>query len=169
MWNWDRRKKRRRSATLSATRTADSHRRKRAGIRKAGFSLIEVLVATFILALVVATVNMACKQYLDVRGKMRHMENIYLSALSLKDYIESGPWEGERTETGRINGLDYRFTVTQVIEKNNFVQKARVRKGTERGPFSLKLFRVDMQLAGRTYAFLSTRSASGLTDSGSAR
>jgi hypothetical protein len=127
------------------------------------------LVATFILALVVATVNMACKQYLDVRGKMRHMENIYLSALSLKDYIESGPWEGERTETGQINGLDYRFTVTQVIEKNNFVQKARVRKGTERGPFSLKLFRVDMQLAGRTYAFLSTRSASGLTDSGSAR
>lgn len=126
--------------------------------RNAGFSLLEVLVATFILALVVLTINLACKQFLDVRGRMMHMENIYLSALSLKDRIESGPYTGDRTETGRINGLDYRFSVTQVAENNNYKQGSNGR----RGPYHLKLLKVEMQLAGRTYEFLTTGNASPL-------
>jgi hypothetical protein len=104
------------------------------------------------------TDNLTCKQYYDMQGKMQHMENIYLSALSLKDRIESGPDEGDRTETGRINGLDYRLTVTGVAENNNFVQGAGPLKGGTAGTFRLRLLRVDLQLADRTYAFLTTRS-----------
>lgn len=143
---------------LSGTRTVRSRHREWYRRNEAGFSLMEVLIATFILAVVVTTINLSCKQFFDMQGKMRQMENIYLSALSLKDRIESSPYEGDRTETGQINGLDYRFTLVQVAEKSNFVHGTERLKGGHVGSFALKLLRVELQLAGRSYTFLTTRS-----------
>ncbi len=122
---------------------------------EAGFSLMEVLVATFILALVIMTINLACKQFFTMQAKMQRMETIYLSALSLKDRLASSPLEGGMTEAGTFNGLEYGYTVHRLAQKNNWTGSQQ--GGKNSGSFSLQLLRVELQLAGRNYEFLTTR------------
>ncbi len=125
---------------------------------EAGFSLMEVLVATFILALVIMTINLACKQFFTMQAKMQRMETIYLSALSLKDRLASSPLEGGMTEAGTFNGLEYGYTVHRLAQKNNYLQGTGPQQGGKNpGSFSLQLLRVELQLAGRNYEFLTTR------------
>lgn len=118
---------------------------------------MEVLVATFILALVIMTISLSSKQFFGMQAKMQRMETIYLSALSLKDRLASAPLEGGMTESGTINGLEYRYTVNQLAQKNNFIQGTSSQMGGNAGRFSLQLLRVNLLLAGRNYKFLTTR------------
>ena len=118
---------------------------------------MEVLIATFILSLVIIVINLSCKQFFDMQGKMQHMENVYLSALSLKDRIESGLLDGGMAEAGEINGLSYRYTVSRVAENNNYLHGVDNQNAENTGPFRLRLLRVELNLAGRAYKFFTTR------------
>jgi len=118
---------------------------------------LEVLIATFILALVIILINFSSKQFFSMQVKMQRMENIYLSTLSMKDRLEHTPLTAGAKFSGRINGLDYQYTVNLVAEKNNYLYGLESERGEGVGSFRMKLLRVELQMAGRVYEFYTTQ------------
>jgi len=119
---------------------------------------LEVLIATFILALVIILINFSSKQFYTMQGKLQKIENIYLSTLSLKDQLEHTPLTADMNVSGEINGLEYQYTVKQVAVSSNYRYNLDFVEGDKLGLFQLQLQRVDLQLAGRNYEFFITKS-----------
>ncbi len=123
---------------------------------KRGFTLIEVLVASVLLFMAIVTASIAFKQYKTYRLKQEKYEMIYISALSLMNKLEAENLYGKKLETGTINGLAYSVNVKAVSSRRNYIYGAEFRKSGNLGRFLITLFRVTIDISGRTFTFYKT-------------
>jgi prepilin-type N-terminal cleavage/methylation domain-containing protein len=122
-----------------------------------GFTLIEVLISTLILALAILTVNGAFKQFVAYQGKMARYENLYTSVLSIRDQIASSPLVDGAEGRGSINGVAYEFRVVEKARRRNFEVDMLAEAPDTRGSFELTLFQITLTVDGRDFEFLQTR------------
>ncbi len=116
-----------------------------------GFTLIEVLIATVILAVSIISVSAAFKQFAQYKIRADRYKNIYITVLSLKDMIEGQKLKNKQSKEGQLNGLRYRYRVF-LISKG----RALTVEG-ETSPFELYLYKVDLEIEGRKYTFYKTQ------------
>jgi len=119
-------------------------------MKNRGFTLIEVLVSTVILAVAVISVSAAFKQFAEYRMKAEKYKNLYMTVLSLKDMIESKPLKNRQYGDGKINGLRYNYRVSLVSKGRSLTIEG------EQSSFEIYLYRIDLSVEGRTYSFYKT-------------
>lgn len=125
----------------------------------AGFTLVEVLIATAILSVSIVTLSGAFKQLSVYRNKMTHYENVYLSTLSLRDRIVT-EWPSPTLPShGTINGLSYDYDVS--ISKRRSASLRGFEMPSERVESVLEvlLYTVQMNVDQRPFAYNFTRYA----------
>ena len=121
-----------------------------------GFTLIEVLVASIILFLSIATVAMAYKEYTSCRLKQVKYERIYMTALSLMSELEDKKPYNIGFESGTINGLKYSISIKKVISKRNFVIGLNKQTTGNFGEFLLTLYKVTLNISGKEFVLYLT-------------
>ncbi len=119
-------------------------------MKNRGFTLIEVLVSTVILAVAIVSVSAAFKQFAEYRMRAEKYKNLYMTVLSLKDMIESKPLKNKQYGDGEINGLKYNYRVFLVSKGKGLTVEG------QQSPFEIYLYRIDLNVEGRTYSFYRT-------------
>ncbi len=119
-----------------------------------GFTLIEVLIATLILAVSIISVNAAFKQFSVYKQKMDKYKNIYTTTLSLKDKIENENLKDNLQEKGVLNGLEYSYKV-KLISKMRNLSLEETEGNT--GNFEIYLYKIELTVGSRNYSFFKTQ------------
>jgi len=123
-------------------------------INQKGFTLIEVLIATLILAVSIISVNAAFKQFATYKQKMDKYKNIYVTTLSLKDMIESKNLKDNMQDKGTMNGLEYSYKVKLVNKmRNHSLEETEGNTGN----FEIYLYKIHLTVGNREYNFFKTQ------------
>ena len=122
-----------------------------------GFTLIEVLVAMLLLTMAILTVNAAFKQFVDYQDKMTRYEKIYTTVLSLRNQLSVASLASGEETSGTLNGLDYKYTVTLVDQRENFNARQVFEQKEAVGGFELNLFDIVLVADGHTFEFFQAR------------
>ncbi|NOZ91564.1 MAG: prepilin-type N-terminal cleavage/methylation domain-containing protein [Epsilonproteobacteria bacterium] len=85
---------------------------------KKGFTIIEILIAMIILFVAIGFVNISIKAFNSYQRKAEVYQNFYITALSLKDWVEVQDLDRGIYE-GKLNGLEYKISIKLVIQKKN--------------------------------------------------
>ncbi len=117
------------------------------------FTLIEVLVASVLLALGVMALNAAFKRYVDSRERLQRQESLYLTVLSLKDELSAGELRDGQSGSGRLNGWDYAWRVRLQERAADRARAGGEVTGDTEGMFEVRLFAVELTVAGRKCDF----------------
>jgi type II secretory pathway pseudopilin PulG len=120
----------------------------------AGFTLIEVLVATLIMVVSIVTVTAAIRQFAIHREKLSSYQQIYTTVLSLHDRIMNETLKENSKESGTLNGLPYSYDSRLVESANNYIYGDQPGNN---GAFQVMLFKVDLTVDGRDYEFFKTQ------------
>ncbi len=123
-------------------------------INKNGFTLIEVLIATLILAVAIISVNAAFKQFSVYKQKMDKYKNIYTTTLSIKDMIESKELKDNMQDKGIMNGLNFSYKVKLVSKNRN--HSLEEGEGNT-GAFEIYLYKIDLTIENKEYTFFKTQ------------
>ncbi len=123
-------------------------------INKNGFTLIEVLIATLILAVAIISVNAAFKQFSVYKQKMDKYKNIYTTTLSIKDMIESKELKDNMQDTGIMNGLNFSYKVKLVSKNRN--HSLEEGEGNT-GAFEIYLYKINLTVENKEYTFFKTQ------------
>ncbi len=134
-------------------RSAGTGRRNQPG----GFTLIEVLIAMLLMAMVVLMLNGAFKQYASYQSKLTDYQNLYTTVLSLRALLSERPLENGARFEGSLNGLRYVCKVVELERMNNAVVSEFEDQSGSKGAFELSLFRLDLTVGGKSFAFNRTR------------
>ena len=137
----------------------DFYRNGKGGLRsqQGGFTLIEVLIAMVLMAMVILMLNGAFKQYASYQSKLTDYQNLYLTVLSLRDLLSERQLENGAHFEGSLNGLHYVCDVVELERMNNAVDSEFVDPSGSRGAFELSLFRLDLTVGGKSFKFNRTR------------
>ena len=122
-----------------------------------GFTLIEVLVAVLILATVISSLNAAFKQYVNYRAKITSYETLYLSVLSLKDYLSRLSFIDQDHGSGAINGLEYRYQIVQQSKTQNYVTGMTEGETGNQGAYEIALYKITVVIAEKSFVFFQTQ------------
>ena len=123
-------------------------------INKNGFTLIEVLIATLILAVAIISVNAAFKQFSVYKQKMNKYKNIYTTTLSIKDMIENKELKDNIQDTGIMNGLNFSYKVKLVSKNRN--HSLEEGEGNT-GAFEIYLYKINLTVENKEYTFFKTQ------------
>ncbi len=123
-------------------------------INKNGFTLIEVLIATLILAVAIISVNAAFKQFSVYKQKMNKYKNIYTTTLSIKDMIENKELKDNIQDTGIMNGLNFSYKVKLVSKNRN--RSLEEGEGNT-GAFEIYLYKINLTVENKEYTFFKTQ------------
>ena len=123
-------------------------------INKNGFTLIEVLIATLILAVAIISVNAAFKQFSVYKQKMDKYKNIYTTTLSIKDMIENKELKDNMQDTGIMNGLNFSYKVKLVSKNRN--HSLEEGEGNT-GAFEIYLYKINLTVENKEYTFFKTQ------------
>jgi prepilin-type N-terminal cleavage/methylation domain-containing protein len=119
-----------------------------------GFTLIEVLIATLILAVSIISINAAFKQFSVYKQKMDKYKKIYITTLSLKDMIENEDLKDNIQESGILNGLKYSYKVKLINKiRNHSLEETE----GNTGDFEIYLFQITLNIDNKEYRFFKTK------------
>ena len=78
---------------------------------KRGFTIIEILIAMMILFVAIGFVNITIKAFNNYQRKSEVYQNLYITALSLKDLMDTKPLDKVNSYQGILNHnqIDYTF------------------------------------------------------------
>jgi hypothetical protein len=116
-----------------------------------------VLVATLIMVTSIVTVTAALRQFSINREQLRQYEQLYTTTLSLRDKIMGETLTDNRQGKGVINGLDYRYICHLEQSTNNYVLGEDETQNGNKGPFLIMLFKVSLEVGGKTFEFYKTQ------------
>jgi len=133
--------------------------------RSSGFTLVEVLIATLIMVVSIVTVTAALRQFSSNREQLRRYEQLYTVTLSLRDKIMGETLADNRQDKGTLNGLDYRYSCRLEQSANNYVFGEEPEQSGNKGPFSMMLFKVTLDVGGKTFEFYKTQYKKRFADS----
>jgi len=126
---------------------------------KKGFTVIEILISMMILFVAIAFVNISIKAFNDYQRKSAVYQNFYITALSLKNQMDSNPLERESYK-GRLNGINYIITKKEILKDRNFIISFDNDTGNT-GDFFITLYQLKMTLKDKIrtkeYTFYLTR------------
>lgn len=125
--------------------------------RSSGFTLVEVLVATLIMVVSIVTVTAAMRQFSINREQLRRYEQLYTTTLSLRDKIMGETLTDNSQNKGTLNGVDYSYTCHLDQSANNYVFGEDEAQSGNKGPFSIMLFKVTIEVGGKNFEFFKTQ------------
>ncbi len=115
-------------------------------MNRKGFTLIEVLIAVVVLFSAVISFSAAFKLYVDSSLKQDLYQEVFITAISLKNMIESKDLATEREGSGEDGELEYSFKAKPVVSSRNYVFMEEEIVGQNTGPFEIILYKVDLTL-----------------------
>ncbi|MFA7403360.1 MAG: prepilin-type N-terminal cleavage/methylation domain-containing protein [Pelobacteraceae bacterium] len=125
--------------------------------RSSGFTLVEVLVATLIMVVSIVTVTAALRQFSINREQLRRYEQLHTTTLSLRDKIMGETLSDNRQDKGILNGLSYSYSCRLEQSANNYLFVEDGALSGNNGPFSIMLFKVNLEVGGKTFEFYKTQ------------
>lgn len=125
--------------------------------RSSGFTLVEVLIATLIMVASIVTVTAAMRQFSINREQLRRYEQLHTATLSLRDKIMGETLTDNRQDKGILNGLEYSYTCRLEQSANNYVYGEDAADSGNKGPFPMMLFKVSLEVGGKTFEFYKTQ------------
>jgi type II secretory pathway pseudopilin PulG len=125
--------------------------------RSSGFTLIEVLIATLIMVVSIITVTAALRQFSINREQLRRYEQLHITTLSLRDKIMSETLTDNRQDKGTLNGLDYNYVCHLDQTATNSTIGGDMEQSGIKGPFLVMLFKVSLEVGGKTFEFYKTQ------------
>ncbi|GAM08228.1 hypothetical protein OR1_00499 [Geobacter sp. OR-1] len=123
----------------------------------AGFTLVEVLIATLIMVISIVTVTAAVRQFALQREKLTHYEQLYTTVLSLRDRIMNERLNEGMPVKGALNGLNYQYNCRKVESANNYVFGEEEGQSGNKGVFLITLFSIHLDVEGREFEFYKTQ------------
>jgi prepilin-type N-terminal cleavage/methylation domain-containing protein len=121
--------------------------------RLSGFTLVEVLIATLILAAAALTVQAAYGQYVKLRDRITRAEARYAAALSIRDAIATAQSPPAPSREGEWSGLPYRYEARAIGTRQRRIgSPAAVTTGRSKLHVG-RLYEIELSLDGRNYAF----------------
>jgi len=128
---------------------------------KKGFTVIEILIAMMILFVAIGFVNISIRAFNNYQRKAEVYQNFYITALSLKDLMETKPLDKEKSYRGVLNGLNYLIDIKIISRKKNYIVDLEQAIGGNNGNFFITLYRLEMRLSDekrvKEYIFYLTR------------
>jgi len=76
-----------------------------------GFTLIEMLVAIWIISMVIVLMSFALKQFFMYKEKLEKYKHMYITTISLVDKLMAEPLLKKRLYKGSINQINYKYEV----------------------------------------------------------
>ncbi|HIP11352.1 MAG TPA: hypothetical protein EYG73_01405 [Arcobacter sp.] len=126
---------------------------------KKGFTVIEILISMMVLFVAIAFVNISIKAFNDYQRKSAVYQNFYITALSLKNKMDSNPLEKESYK-GTLNDINYIITKQEILKQKNYITSFEAGAGNI-GDFFITLYQLKMILKNKTrtkeYTFYLTR------------
>ena len=127
-----------------------------------GFTLLEVIVALVVLVAAVVSFGAAYNMYVNAQDRQELYQDVYITALSLKNAIEIKKLIDEPEGSGELNGFSYSYSSKQVKTAHNYVYPDFPLPGGNIGPLELTLYQVDCKLRKaqwkREFSFYVTQS-----------
>jgi prepilin-type N-terminal cleavage/methylation domain-containing protein len=112
-----------------------------------GFTLLEVIVALVVLVAAVVSFGAAYNMYVNAQYRQELYQDVYITALSLKNTIEVRKLVDEPGGSGELNGFFYSYSSKQVKTARNYINPDPPSPGGNIGPFELTLYQVDFELS----------------------
>ncbi len=112
-----------------------------------GFTLLEVIVALVVLVAAVVSFGAAYNMYVNTQYRQELYEDVYITAMSLKNMIEVKKLVDEPAGSGELNGFSYSYSSKQVKTAHNYVHPDPPLPSGNIGPFELTLYQVDFELS----------------------
>jgi prepilin-type N-terminal cleavage/methylation domain-containing protein len=127
-------------------------------MNKKGFTLVEVLIATFILSIAIMSMSAAFKQFFSYKERFEKYKNFYVSVLSIVDEISEKDLEEKPAGEGEINQLYFQYKTILVAKKRNFSFDAEFDlASTNQGPFEMRLYKVELNVGNKKFEFFTTQ------------
>ena len=127
---------------------------------KRGFTVIEILIAMMILFVAIGFVNISIKAFNNYQRKSEIYQNFYITALSLKDFMESKTLD-KKSYNGILNGINYKISVKEISRQKNYIINLEQARGGNDGNFFITLYQLNMSLINKnivkTYSFYLTK------------
>jgi len=128
---------------------------------KKGFTVIEILIAMMVLFIAIGFVNISIKAFNGYQRKSVVYQNFYITALSLKDLMETKPLDKQNSYRGTLNGIEYKILIKELIRKKNYIVDMEQAIGKNDGNFFIILYQLEMTLKIRSrvkkYTYYLTR------------
>ncbi len=115
--------------------------------KKSAFTIVEILISMLILFTAVVFVNMTMKAYNNYQRKSRTYQNIYITTLSIKDWLTTQDMT-KSSYKGEMNGIDYIAKITPILQSKNYDETMFSRGNI--GNFLITLYRVNLTLITKT-------------------
>ncbi len=116
-------------------------------MKKKAFTVVEILISMLILFTAVVFVNMTMKAYNNYQRKSKVYQNIYITTLSIKDWLNMQDMSKSRYK-GEMNGIDYIAKITPVLQSKNYDETMFSRGNI--GDFMITLYQVNLSLITKT-------------------
>lgn len=129
---------------------------------KKGFTIIEILIAMIILFIAIGFVNISIKAFNSYQRKAETYQNFYITALSLKDWIEVQDLDDDKNYRGVLNGINYTIDIKIIAKTRNYIVYTEGRRGgSNSGNFYIILYKLEMilkdKIKTKEYSFYLTR------------
>ncbi len=129
---------------------------------KKGFTIIEILIAMIILFIAIGFVNISIKAFNSYQRKAETYQNFYITALSLKDWIEVQDLDNDKNYRGVLNGVNYNINIKIVSKIRNYIVYTEGRRGgSNSGNFYIILYKLEIilkdKIKTKEYSFYLTR------------
>jgi prepilin-type N-terminal cleavage/methylation domain-containing protein len=111
-----------------------------------GFTVIEILIAMMILFVAIGFVNISIKAFNSYQRKSESYQNFYITALSLKDLMETKTLDKKESYRGILNGVKYLITIKEISKQKNYIINLEQAMGGNDGNFFITLYLLEMRL-----------------------
>ena len=128
---------------------------------KKGFTVIEILIAMMVLFVAIGFVNISIKAFNSYQRKSEAYQNFYITALSLKDLMETKSLDKQKSYRGTLNGIEYLISIKEISRQKNYIIDLEQTVGGNDGNFFITLYLLEMRLSDKSrvknYSFYLTR------------
>jgi prepilin-type N-terminal cleavage/methylation domain-containing protein len=108
-----------------------------------GFTLPEVIIALVVLTSSVVSFAAAYNMYITSYYKQELYQDIYITAMSVKNIIEFKRLVDDPEGNGKLNGFSYSYKTKIIKSAHNYIYPEYPMPGGNIGPYELTLYEVD--------------------------
>ncbi|CAA6819845.1 MAG: Unknown protein [uncultured Sulfurovum sp.] len=128
--------------------------------RHKAFTIIEILIAMLILFTAIAFSNIAIKAFNNYQRQSVRYQDLYITALSLKEKMNFLTQFNALKYSGNLNGIEYTINILELTRQKNYEIGADG-IGRNNGDFLITLYELEMILIKdsreKSYKFLLTK------------